>query len=205
MPSLLNIFCFCFRSLPFLSFIVPILAWNVHLISPVFLKRSLVFPILLFSSISLNCSLKRAFLSLLAIFWNSAFNWVYLSLSPLPFTSLFFLRFCKAFWNNHFDFLHFFYFGMLLVTASYTVLWTSVHSSSGTLLDLIPWIYSLLYLYNHKGFDLGNTWMTYSGFLYLLQFNPEFCHKEFMIWDTVSSRSCFYWLYKASPFLAAIT
>ena len=34
------------RSLPFLSFIVPILAWNVLLVSLIFLKRSLVFPIL---------------------------------------------------------------------------------------------------------------------------------------------------------------
>ena len=37
------------RSLSFLSFIVPILAQNVPLISPVFLKRCLDFPILLFS------------------------------------------------------------------------------------------------------------------------------------------------------------
>ena len=36
------------RSLPFLSFIVLNLAWNVFLISPIFLKRSLVFTILLF-------------------------------------------------------------------------------------------------------------------------------------------------------------
>ena len=41
------------RSIPFLSFIVPIFAWNVPLVSLVYLKRSLVFPILLFSSISL--------------------------------------------------------------------------------------------------------------------------------------------------------
>ena len=59
-------------------------------IYPIFLKRSLVFPILLFSSISLHWLLKKAFLSLLAILWNSAFSWVYLSLSPLPFTSLLF-------------------------------------------------------------------------------------------------------------------
>ena len=39
-----------------------------------FLKRSLVFSILLFSSISLHCSLKKAFLSFLAILWNSACN-----------------------------------------------------------------------------------------------------------------------------------
>ena len=37
------------RSLLFLSFIMPILVWNVPLISPVFLKRSLVFPIVSFS------------------------------------------------------------------------------------------------------------------------------------------------------------
>jgi len=54
------------RSLPFLDFIVPILTWNVPLISLIFLKRSLVFPILLFSSVSLHCSFKKAFyLSLL--------------------------------------------------------------------------------------------------------------------------------------------
>ena len=49
------------RSLPFLSFIVPILAWNVPLISPILFKRSLVFPILLFSSVSVYYSLKKAF------------------------------------------------------------------------------------------------------------------------------------------------
>ena len=45
------------RSIPFLSFIVPIFAWNVPLVSLIFLKRSLVFPILLFSSISSVCLL----------------------------------------------------------------------------------------------------------------------------------------------------
>ena len=56
--------------------IVSMFAWNVSLISPVFLKRSLVSPILLFPSISLHCSLKKAFLPLLAILWNSAFSLV---------------------------------------------------------------------------------------------------------------------------------
>ena len=32
------------RSVPFLSFIEPIIAWNVPLVSLIFLKRSLVFP-----------------------------------------------------------------------------------------------------------------------------------------------------------------
>ena len=73
------------RSIPFLSFIEPIFAWNVPLVSLIFLKRSLVFPILLFSSISLHWLLRKAFLSLLAILWNSAFRWLYLSFSPLLF------------------------------------------------------------------------------------------------------------------------
>ena len=36
-----------------------------------------------------------------------------------------------------------------------------------------------------------------------LQFQPEFCNKEFMIWATVSSWSWFCWLYRACPSLAA--
>ena len=44
------------RSISFLSFIVPNFAWNVPLVSLIFLKRSLVFPILLFSSVSLHGS-----------------------------------------------------------------------------------------------------------------------------------------------------
>ena len=73
------------RSIPFLSFIEPIFAWNVPLVFLIFLKRSLVFPILLFSFISLHWPLWKAFLSLLAILWNPEFKWVYLSFSSLPF------------------------------------------------------------------------------------------------------------------------
>ena len=42
------------RSFLCLSFAVPICAWHVSLVSPIFLKRSLVFPILLISSISFH-------------------------------------------------------------------------------------------------------------------------------------------------------
>ena len=52
------------RSIPFLSFIETIFAWNVPLVSLTFLKRSLVFPILLISSVSLHWLLRKAFLSL---------------------------------------------------------------------------------------------------------------------------------------------
>ena len=143
------------RSIPFLPFIVPIFTWNIPLVSLIFLKRSLVFPILLFPSISLHCLLRKTFLSLLAILWNSAFKWV--SSSLLPVASFLFLAICNASSENHFVFLHLFFSEMVLVTASRTMSWTSVHSSSGTLSNLIPWIRLYDYtlpLYNHKGFDL---------------------------------------------------
>ena len=88
------------RSLPFLSFTVPVFGQNIPLIFPVFLKRSLVFPLLLFSSIFKHYSLKKAFLSLLAILWNSAFISVYLSLSSLLFASLLSSAICKASSDN---------------------------------------------------------------------------------------------------------
>ena len=77
-------------SIPFLSFIESIFEWNIPLVSLIFLKRSLVFPILLFPSISSHWSLRKAFLPLLAVLWNSVFKWVYFSFSPLPFASLVF-------------------------------------------------------------------------------------------------------------------
>ena len=120
------------RSIMFLPFIVPIFAWNIPLVSLIFLKRSLVFPILLFSSISLRWSLKT-FLSLLAILWNSAFRWVYLYFSPLPLASFLLSAIWKASSDSHFAFLHFFFLGMVLITASCTMSCTSAHSSSGTL------------------------------------------------------------------------
>ena len=48
-------------------------------------------------------------------------------------TSLLFTAICKASSDNHFAFLHFFCLGMVLITASCTMSWTSIHSSSGTL------------------------------------------------------------------------
>ena len=92
---------------------MPSFSWNIPLVSLIFLKRSLVFPILFFSSISLHCSLKKAFLSLHAIIWNSAFRCLYLSFSPLFSTSLFFTAICKASPDSHFAFLHFFSMGIV--------------------------------------------------------------------------------------------
>ena len=89
----------------------PLLSSSLYEMFPwyrIFLKKSLAFPILLFSSISLPCSLWKAFLSLLAILWISTFKWVYLSFSPLLFTSCLFAAICKAFSDSHFDFSFFF-------------------------------------------------------------------------------------------------
>ena len=133
-----------FRSIPHLSFIVPVFAWNVSW------RDLYLFPILLFSSISLHCSLKKAFLFLFAIVWNSAFKWVYLFFSPLPLASLLFSAICKTSSHNHFAFLHFFFLRMVLIPASCTMSQTSVHSSSSTLSDQIPWIYLSLPQYNHR-------------------------------------------------------
>ena len=84
------------------------------IVSLIFLKISLVFPILLFSSISLHSSLRKAVLSLLAILWNSALRWVYLSFYPLPLTSLLCSANFQVSPDNHFAFLHFFFNGILL-------------------------------------------------------------------------------------------
>ena len=106
--------------------------WNVPLVSLIFLKRSLVFPILLFSSTSLHWSPRKAFLSLLVILRNSAFKWVYLSFF-LAFHFLLFTAICKASPDSRFAFLHFFFLAMVLIPVSCTVSRTSVHSSSSTL------------------------------------------------------------------------
>ena len=149
------------RSIPFLSFIVPIFAWNVPLLSLIFLKRSLVFPILLFSSISLHWSLRTVFLYLLAILCNSAFKWVYifpflLCLSLLFFSQLFvrplqtiiLLFSISSSWG----------WSWSLPPVQCQKLWAIVPQVL-CLSDLIPWIYLSLSLRNCKGFELGHIWM----------------------------------------------
>ena len=119
-----------------------------------FLKEISNLPILLFSSISLHLSLRKAFLSLLAILWNSTFKWLYLSF--LLCLSLLFTAICKALSDNHFAFLPFFFFGdgladCLLHNVSVLHPQFFSHSIKSNPLNLS------LPLYNHKGFDLGHT------------------------------------------------
>ena len=165
-------------SIPFLSFTVPIFAWNIPL-GLIFLRRSLDFSILLFPSVSLHWSLRKAFSSLLAILWNSAFIGICLSFSPLPLASLLSSGICKPSSDNHFAFLHYFFLRIVSITASCTRSQISVHSSSGTLSGLMPWFYLSLPLYNCKGFNLGRTWMVYNGLVF---FPPFFnLHLNFAI------------------------
>ena len=101
LPLLFNLFCFC-------HILTISVLYCAHPCMKCFLAISNFFPILLFSSICLHCSLEKALLSLLAIVWNSAFSLVCLSLSPLPFNSLLFSDICKASSDNNFAFLDFF-------------------------------------------------------------------------------------------------
>ena len=132
------------------------------LLSPIFLKRSLVFPTLLFSSTSLHCSFKKAFLSLLAILWNSGFSWVYLSLYLLVFTSILSSTICKASSDNHLPSCISFplrWFWSLPPVQCYEPLLIVLQALC--LPDLIPWICSSPTLYNHKGFDFSHIWMAW--------------------------------------------
>ena len=100
-----------------------------HLIlcHPLLLLPSIFPSVRVFSKVHL-----RSFL-ILAILWNSAFSWVYLSFSPLLFASSLFTVICKASSDSHFASLHLFSMGMVLIPVSCTMSRTSVHSSSGTL------------------------------------------------------------------------
>ena len=82
------------------------------------------------------------------------------------------------------------FLGDSLLPASCIMSWTCIHSSSDTLSDLIPWIYSSLPLYNHKIFYFSHTRMVYC-FPHFLKFKSEFSSKEFMICATISFWSCF--------------
>ena len=122
------------RSIPFLSFIVPILAWNIPLVSLIFLKRFLVFPILLFSSFTLHWSLRKSFLSLhfysleLCIQMGISFLFAF----DFHFSS--FHSCCKPSSDSQFAFLHFFFSGIVLIPVSCTMSRTSDHSSTGPLI-----------------------------------------------------------------------
>ena len=116
------------RSVPFLSFIVPIFAWSVPL----------VFPILLFSFISLHWPLRKAYLS--CYYLEFCIQMGISFLFSLPFTSLLFTAICKASTDNHFAFCISFSWGWSwsLPLVQYPEL-PSIILQALCLSDLIPW------------------------------------------------------------------
>ena len=146
------------RSIEFLSFFVPIFAWNVPPVVLIFLNRSLDIPILLFSSISLHCSLRMMFLSLLFSLWNTAFTG-----DIFPFLlclSLLFSDICRPV-RQPFCLFAFLFLGDCL---DHCLLYNwhepqSILPQALCLSDLTLWICLSLLLYNHKGFDSDHTWM----------------------------------------------
>ena len=148
------------RFLQLVSFIVPIFAWNVPFVSLVFLKRSLVFPSLFFFLFICIVHLGRLFyLSLLfsGTLPSDGFIFCFFLCLPLLFSSQLFVRPFQT--------------TILLSCISFTWAWfwslpsvqcyepSSIVLQALYLFDLICWIYFSLPLYNHKGFDLGHTWM----------------------------------------------
>ena len=130
---------------------------NVHLISPVFLKRSLVFPFCCFPLLFWIVHLRRpSYLSLLICGILHSLGYVFPS--PLLFTSLLSSAICNAprttalpssiscslgwFWS-------------LLPLQCYKSPFIVLQALC--LSDLTPWICSSPPLYNHKRFALGHT------------------------------------------------
>ena len=122
------------RFLLFLSFITPILAWNVPLRSPMLFKRDCPsFPFCCFPLFLCIVHLRRPSYFSLLFFGTVHSDGCIFHFSPLPYISPLSSAICQASSDSHFAFLHLFFFGMVLVTASSTVLQTSIHSSSGCL------------------------------------------------------------------------
>ena len=168
------------RGILFLPFTVPMITWNVPLLALIFLKTSLVFLIVLLSSIFLHCSLNKAFLSRLSILWilhsdGYIFPFVLCALL-LFFFHLFVRPSQKAIFHCCISASWGWFFSLPPIQ-------TSIHSSSGTLSDPAPWIFLSFLLYNHKS---RNGLVVFPAF-----FKSEFHNKELMIWATVSFQSWF--------------
>ena len=149
------------RSIPFLSFIVPIFAWNVLLVSLIFLMRSLVFSMLLFHLFLCIIHLRR--LSYISLIVSGAPHLIgHIFSFLLCHLFLFFSQVFVGFLRQPLCLIAFLFLRDVLLTTTCTMLQTSIHSSSGTLstrsnpLNLLspP-------LCNHKGFDLGPPWLAY--------------------------------------------
>ena len=121
---------------------------------------------------------------ILAVLWNSAFKWVYLSFSPLLFTSLLFTVICKASSNSHFPFCISFSWGWSWSPPPVQCHEPPSTDLSGTLTKR-PNPLNLCITSIVESYQVIPEWS--SSFHYFLQLKSEFGNKEFMIWATVSS------------------
>ena len=121
------------RSIPCLSFILTIFAWNVPFVSLIFWRDLQSFPFYFF--LLFLCIYhwgKLSYLSLL-FFGTLHSNGNIFHFSPLPLASLLFSAISKAASDKNFALLYWFFLTMVFIPASSTVSWTSVYTSSGTL------------------------------------------------------------------------
>ena len=133
--------------------------------------------------------LGRLFLISPHYFLETCIHWLYPSLFHLPLATLLLSAIYKTSADNHFTFLHFFFFEIVLVTVSCTMLQIAVHSSSGTLSTRA----NSLNLFITSTMVLAIIEWS-SVFPYFL-FKLEFFNKKLIILATVSSRSCLYCLF----------
>ena len=143
------------RSIWFLSFKVPIFAWNVSSVSLIFLKSSLVFPFLLLSSVSLHNHWERlSYLSL--IFFGTLFSNGYIFPFLLCLLLLFFSQlFVRPPQTTILPFfISFSWECSRSLPSAQCQKPLSIVLQALCLSDLIPWIYLSLPLYNPKGIDL---------------------------------------------------
>ena len=122
-------------SIPCLSFIEPTFAWNVPLVSLNFLEEfsSLSHSVVFFYFFALIT--EEGFLTSPCYSLELCIQMGISSIFPLLFTSLF-TAICKASSDSHFAFLHFSWGWSWSISC--TMSRTSVHSSTGTLSDIVP-------------------------------------------------------------------
>ena len=87
LSPLLNIFCLCWVHIISVLYCANLGVKCSLGISNFLEEISSLFHSIIFLCF-FDCSLRKAFLSLLVYLWNSAFRWVYLSFSPLPLAPL---------------------------------------------------------------------------------------------------------------------
>ena len=117
------------RSWTFLSFIVAIFGWSIPMVSPIFLKRSILFTIYYFSLIPALFTYKDFLISpcyYLEVCISLSISFPFLF--AVHFSSI--LRCFQGLLRQPLCLLTFVFLGIVLVTTSYTML-HSIHMSSG--------------------------------------------------------------------------